>query len=141
MAGWGERLKGLLGGKPKAVPKKTPSSKTYKAPSNRAEMIAAAMDIHQRGRAHAQGVLEKALKDLQAKPPKPSDVEGMTRLLTLRQAVLGMKGNLAHDEKRQKVLAGLKGLMESDRAPGGRPEPSAPAKDPARRPPSQGAKR
>lgn len=138
MAGWGARLKGLLGGGKKPAPKKTAASKTYNAPSNRAEVIAAAMAIHQRERAHAQEVLEKALKELTAKPPRPSDIAAMTRLLSLRQAVLNMKGNMAHDLKRYKVLAGVKGLLEGK---GGAKSAESRPKEPPGKPPSQGRKR
>jgi hypothetical protein len=53
-----------------------------------------------------------------------------------------MKGHMAHDLKRFKVLAGVKGLMESG---AGGPAKSESPQNPARRPPgrpgSQGAKR
>src|SRR5438045_983689 len=120
-------LKGLFGGTPKPAPKKTTPAKTYKAPSNRAALIAEAMAIRERGRAHAQDVLEKALKELQSKPPRPSDTEGMTRLLNLRQAVLVMKGHMAHDLKRYQVLTGLRGLLESAGKPQNAGPPSAAA--------------
>jgi hypothetical protein len=133
-------FKDLFSSKP--APKKKPAQKTYNAPSNRAEVIAAALAVHRRERAHAQGVLQQALQELQAKPPRPSDLVGMTRLLSLRQAVLSMKGHMAHDLKRFKVLAGVKGLMES--GGGGPVKPKSP-KNPTARPParpgSQGAKR
>jgi hypothetical protein len=83
-------LKSLFGGKPKAAPKK-PASGTPKA-TDRAAVMAEVMNAHRRGRAQARKVLEDTLKDLQAKPLNPRDVEGMTRLLSLRRAILGMKG-------------------------------------------------
>ena len=130
----------LFGSKP--APQKKPKQKTYNAPTNRAEVIAAAMAVHRRERAHAQGVLEKALQELQAKPPRPSDVAAMTRLLSLRQAVLSMKGHMAHDLKRFKVLAGVKGLMESGAGSAAKPQsPQNPGPRPTGRPGSQGAKR
>jgi len=133
-------FKDLFGGKP--APKKKPKPKTYNAPTNRAEVIAAAMAVHRRERAHAQGVLEKALQELKAKPPRPSDIAGMTRLLSLRQAVLSMKGHMAHDLKRFKVLAGVKGLMESGAGSVAKSEsPKNPDPRPPGRPGSQGAKR
>ena len=58
-------------------------------------------------------MLEDALKAMIAKPPKPSDIAGMTRLLTLRQAVLAMKRVATDDSQRAKVLKGVKGLMDS----------------------------
>jgi hypothetical protein len=141
MVSW---LKGLFGGKPepkkKAPPGKT--AKTYNAPTNRAEVIAAAMAVHRRERAHAQEVLQKALHDLQAKPPRPTDLAGMTRLLSLRQAVLSLKGHMAHDLKRYQVLAGVKQLMESAKPAAKTPEnAAAPAKKPQGRAPSQGGRR
>ena len=89
MANWTTRLKGLLGGKP--PPKKKTAAKANKAPQDRAALVAEAMAIYHRERASAQSVLEDALKALKANPPKPSDVAGMTRLLTLRQALIDMK--------------------------------------------------
>jgi hypothetical protein len=114
MTGW---LKSLFGGTAKPQPKKKAVSKTYNAPSNRAELLAEAMSVHQRQRAQAQGALEAALAELKAKPPKPSDIEAMTRMLTLRQAVLKMKANIASDSQRPKVLEGVRGLMGPPRKP------------------------
>lgn len=141
MAGWGDRLKGLLGGKPKPAPKKAAPSKTYKPPGNRAAIIAEALAIHRRERAHTQGVLEQALKELQSKPPRPSDLAAMTRLLSLRQAVLSMKAYVGHDLKRYQVLAGVKGLMESGGGKARVPAPGANSKKPPPRGGSQGIKR
>ncbi len=100
MADWTTRLKGLFGGK--EPPKKKTQAKASKAPADRAALLAEAMAIYHRERDNAQGVLEDALKELKAKPPKPSDVAGMTRLLTLRQALLNMKAARAGDPKRLK---------------------------------------
>lgn len=146
MTGWGDRLKGLLGGKPKSSPKKassqkTASAKTYKAPSNRAEVIAEAMAVHRHARSQAQGVLEAALQEMRKKPPRPSDLAAMTRLLGLRQAVLTMKGHMAHDLKRYQVLAGVKGLLESTGGGAGQGAAPANSKNPPGRGPSQGSKR
>ena len=132
MAGW---FKGLLGGGKKPAAKKTPAAKT--ASGNRAALIAEALAIRERARAHAQDVLEKTFQELQANPPRPNDVTAMTRLLSLRQAVLNMRASTAQDPKR----GGGKGLLES---PGKGKSPAAGAPDPKgspRRPPSQGSKR
>ena len=131
MAAWS--LKNLFGGK--EPPKKNkPVAKTYNAPSDRAAISAEAMTIYRRERAHAQGVLEDTLKSLLAKPLKTSDIAAMTRLLSLRQALLSMKGHMGGDG-RLKVLDGVRGLL------GTKPE-SSPAVKPARRQgPSQGTKR
>ncbi len=114
--GLGDKLKGLFGGGSKPAKasalKNTPKNRTYVPPSNRAELIAEVMAVHQRERAKAQGVLEQALKDLTAKPPKPSDQEGIMRLLSLRQAVLRMKATATSASARTQVLAGVKGLMQ-----------------------------
>jgi hypothetical protein len=141
MTGWGDKLKGLFGGKPKSPHKKAAPAKTYKDPSNRAAVIAEAMEIHRRGRAHAQGVLEAALQEMRKKPPRPSDLAAMTRLLSLRQAVLTMKGHMAHDLKRYQVLAGVKGLLESAGGRAGQADAPANPKSPPGRGPSQGSKR
>ena len=136
MAGW---FKGLLGGGKKPAAKKTPAAKT--APNTRAALIAEALEIRAQARAHAQDVLEKTFQELQANPPPPSDVAAMTRLLSLRQAVLNMRSGVAQDPKRGKALAQGKGLLES---PGKGNRPAAVAPDPKgspRRPPSQGSKR
>lgn len=74
--GWADKLKGLLGGHAKPAPRKAVSSKGYNPPSDRAALLAEAMEIHQRERVHAQGVLERTLKDLIAKPPKPQRYHG-----------------------------------------------------------------
>jgi hypothetical protein len=99
------------------------------------------MEIHRRGRAHAQGVLEAALQEMRKKPPRPSDLAAMTRLLSLRQAVLTMKGHMAHDLKRYQVLAGVKGLLESAGGRAGQADAPANPKSPPGRGPSQGSKR
>jgi hypothetical protein len=106
MADWTTRLKGLLGGK--APAKKKPQAKITKTPQDRAALLAEAMAIYHRERANAEGVLEEALKELKAKPPKPSDVAGMTRLLTLRQTLLTMKANRAGETKRPKPKSDTK---------------------------------
>lgn len=116
--GLGDKLKSLFGGAAKPKAKKAVKSKGYNPPSDRAAILAEAMKIHQRERGHAQGVLEDALKEMIAKPPKPSDVEAMTRLLTLRQAVLAMKQVATSDSQRGKVLEGVKGLMKAPKAGG-----------------------
>jgi len=108
MAGW---IKGLFGAKPKAPTKKA-ASKTYNPPSERAAILAEAMAVYHRERGKAHDVLERAFKELLANPPKPSDVEGMTRLLTLRQALLKMKDVASSDSQREKTLEGVKGLMK-----------------------------
>jgi hypothetical protein len=136
--GWGDKLKGLLGGKPTPPSRKAAPSKTYNAPTNRAAILAEAMAIHGRERAKAQGVLERALKEMKAKPPKPSDIAGMTRLLELRQAVLAMNRVADHDQQRQKVLGGVKSLMESGKKPA---KGDALAKSRVGAVPSQGTKR
>jgi hypothetical protein len=135
-------LKDLFGGRAKPAAKKAAPQKTYKAPTNRAALIAEALAVRDRARAQTQGMLEQTLKDLLKKPPRPSDVEGMTRLLTLRQAILTLKGHMAHDLKRYQVLAGVKTLLESDGKPQN-PGSSAPGKPKAgaAKPPSQGLKR
>lgn len=135
MTGWGTRLKGLLGGKTPSPSKKPAPQKTAKSSGNRAALIAEAMEIRGRARVHAQDVLEKTFRELRANPPKPSDVEGMTRLLTLRQAVLALKANKSQDSQR------AKGVPESaNRGP--RPPAKAPAaKTPPTRSPPQGTKR
>jgi hypothetical protein len=65
----------------------------------------------------------------------------MTRLLSLRQAVLTMKGHMAHDLKRYQVLAGVKGLLESAGGRAGQADAPANPKSPPGRGPSQGSKR
>ena len=104
-------LKGLFGGKPKPAPKKTVKAKTYTAPSDRAAIIAEAMAVYQKERAQARGTLEQTFRELMAKPPKPSDVEGMTRLLQLRKALLAMGEGLAGDSRRGKAAEGVRGLL------------------------------
>jgi hypothetical protein len=113
--GWGEKLRGLLGGKPPPRRKAAPS-KAYNAPTDRATIIAEAMAVHRRERAKVQGVLAQAFAALKANPPKPSDVAGMTRFLELRQAMLAMNRVADHDQQRRNVLAGVKTLMESPEA-------------------------
>src|SRR3954466_14666373 len=108
---WSKKLGRLVGGNAKPPGKKTAPAKTYNPPSKRAELLAEALAIHQRGREQTQEVLEKALRELAAKPPRPSDTAAMTRLLTLRQAVLAMRASIASDSRRPKVLAGIKALM------------------------------
>ncbi len=130
MGSWS--LKNLFGGK-EPPSKKKPAAKTYNAPSDRAAILAEAMTVHRRERAHAQGVLEDTLKSLLAKPLKTSDIAAMTRLLSLRQAILNMKGHLAGDG-RLKVLDGVRGLL-------GTPKAESPAKSARRQGPPQGTKR
>lgn len=145
MAEWGKRLRSLLVGGGESAPKKRPAdsaaAKTTQPPSNRAAILAEAMAIYRRERAGAWGVLERTLRELAAKPPKPSDIAGMTRLLNLRRAVLRMKSHMANDEKRGQIVASVKGLL----GPGAGTKP-APAGDQApkptaKRPPSLGTKR
>ncbi len=114
MAGW---LKTLFGGTPKPAAKKSAPTKTYNAPSNRAELIAEAMAVYQKGRAQARDTLEKTFRELMAKPPKPSDIEGMTRLLQLRKAILAMGDGLASDSHRAKAAAGVRGLLAEGKPP------------------------
>jgi len=90
---WTDKLKGLLGQKPaprKRVPAKTKPAKS--SPAARAALIKEAMAARAQGRAQTQAVLEKAMKDLKANPPKPSDREGIMRLLAVRRAALRLKG-------------------------------------------------
>ena len=140
MTGWGARLKGLLGGKTsspskKPAPQTAAPQKTSKSSGNRAALIAEAMEIRGRARVHAQDVLEKTFRELRANPPKPSDVAGMTRLLTLRQAVLALKANKSQDPPR------TKGLPETANRGARPPAKASVAKTPPTRPPSQGTKR
>ena len=99
------------------------------------------MAIYRRERVNVMGVLERALKTLQAKPPKPSDVAGMTRLLSLRQAFLNMKGHMAHDQRRLKVLEGVRGLLGTSQGAVADPKPKPAAKPVRSQSPSQGSKR
>ncbi len=90
-------FKALLGGKPKsaakkALPKKALAKKAGSA--DRAAIMAEALRIHTQARAHTQAVLEETFNALRANPPKPSDLAGMTRLLSLREALLRVKGKL-----------------------------------------------
>lgn len=110
MADWQKKLTGLFGG-----PAKAGAKKAVKAPATRADILAEAMAIHKRERGQARAVLEKALKELIAKPPKPSDVAGMTRLLTLRQAVMQMRASAAADSPRPKPPTGAKGSRDQAR--------------------------
>ncbi len=140
MTGWGDRLKGLLGGKAKLEPgqrgdAKASSGKARRAPADRAAIMAAALAIHRRERVNALATLERTLKELKAKPPKPSDVAGMTRLLSLRQTVLNLKGHLAGGANREQVAAGIKGLLAGSAAPVKADPAAGPAKAP--RPGSQ----
>lgn len=139
-------MRGLLGGQGKTAQQKRPISranpgKTNNAPSNRAEILAAAMAVHRRERTQALEILERTFKDLKSKPPKPSDLAGMTRLLSLRRAVLSIKGHMAHDLKRYKVLAGLKGLIGDGRPADKAKAEGSPAKPGQPVPPSRGSKR
>jgi len=135
MAGLGDWLKDMFAGKPAASKSQKPRAKSGKS-ANRAELIEEAMAIYRRERAHTRGILERALKELQAKPPKPSDVAGMTRLLSLRQVVLNMRGHLSDDMRRYKALVGVKGLLEAE---GAKSAPSHPRPQSGRAP-SQGDK-
>jgi hypothetical protein len=108
-------LKGLFGGKPKAAPKKAAPAKTYNPPSKRAEILKEAMAVYQKQRTQARDTLEKTLRELMAKPPKPSDIEGMTRLLQLKKAILAMGEGLEGDSRRAKASAGLRGLLAEDK--------------------------
>ncbi len=114
---WSDKLKGLFGVTPKPAAKKRGPAKTYNPSTNRAEIIKEAMAVYSRERANVRGVLEQALKELQAKPPRPSDVEGMARFLSLRQAVARMKGAIGHDLKRFLVLANVRALTEQGAKP------------------------
>ena len=140
MTGWGARLKGLLGGKApsppkKLAPQKAALQKTSKSSGNRAALIAEALEIRGRARVHAQEVLEKTFRELRTNPPKPSDVEGMTRLLNLRQAVLALKTNKSQDQQP------AKGRPESANSGSRPPVKGSAAKTPPTRSPSQGTKR
>ena len=104
-------LKGLFGGKPAPAPKKSAKAKTYNPPSDRAALIAEAMAVYQKERANARGTLVQTFRELMAKPPKPSDIEGMTRLLQLRKAILALSDGLAGDSRRTKAAAGVRGLL------------------------------
>jgi hypothetical protein len=92
---WIDKLKGLLGQEPPtrqrgALPaKKPPAAKSAAA---RAVLIKRAMALREQGRAQAEAVLDQAMRDLKANPPKPSDREGIMRLLAVRRAALRLKG-------------------------------------------------
>ena len=105
MANW---FKGLLGGKSKPAPKKAVPAKSK--PADHAAALAEALNVHRRSRAQAQSALEQTFKDLQAKPLNPRDVEGMTRLLSLRKAILSMKGEAG--QKSAHVLDDLKATVK-----------------------------
>lgn len=64
----------------------------------------------------------------------------MARLLSLRRAVLSIKGHMAHDLKRYKVLAGIKGLIEGGRPAAKAEAEGSPAKPGRPVPPSRGSK-
>jgi hypothetical protein len=88
--GWGTLLRGLFGGKSKSPVQKRAAAKP---PSGeRAAILKEALATHKQARASASGKLDQAMKDLMANPPKTTDVAGMTRLLSLRRAILSMKG-------------------------------------------------
>ncbi len=108
-------LKGLFGGKPKVASKKATPAKTYNPASNRAALLKEAMAIYQKERTQARDTLEKTLRELMANPPKPSDIEGMTRLLQLKRAILAMGAGLEGDSRRAKASAGLRGLLAEDK--------------------------
>jgi hypothetical protein len=107
-------LKDLFGRKSAPPSKKRSGAQTSTSPSNRAEILKEAMAIQQKGRAQIQAVLEKALAEGTAKPPRPSDLAGMTRLLELRRAVLAMRGVADHEGQRDRVR-GLKGARTKPR--------------------------
>ena len=104
----GKVLPGLVDGNPNAIDI-TPDGR-WLAMLPHAAALAEALNVHRRSRAQAQSALEQTFKDLQAKPLNPRDVEGMTRLLSLRKAILSMKGEAG--QKSAHVLDDLKATVK-----------------------------
>lgn len=93
-------------------PKPAPKHNSVLPPSEREALIANAMALYRKNAAAMRGVIEGSLKQLNDNPPKPSDYEGLTRLLSVRQAYMTMRRLMNHRDKRYLVLVGLRELLE-----------------------------
>jgi hypothetical protein len=124
----GDRLKALLAGKPAARPAtapKPPPARTALAPSRRAEMIEWAVQLHRAKAPMARGVLDTALKQFRAKPPKPGDLDALARLLRIHRAETDLRRLMNHRDWRYLVLSAVRSLMLD------RPAPEKPAEKPS----------
>jgi hypothetical protein len=113
MPSFKKAILGALGVKPKAAPPKPkPAHKSLLPPSQRAALIAEAMDLYRRIAPGMRGVVDEVLAQLKTKPPNPNDEDSMRRLLGIHQAHRDLRRLMNHRDRRYLVLARLRELLE-----------------------------